>query len=509
MTSTFVRRYWRILVVGTLGAVLAFAGSFMVDATYESSTLVLIRGRDATFLSSTGEDLSAQPGVVDSSLAQSLAATYAGTASSRAVATSVVEELALDERPRKSGPIAAVASGLAWVYRCGRAFVTSGFCADVDPYEEAVRQVQEGTAVAPLGANAGGTAGTTGSYVLQVTATGRTPEEARQVTNAVADELVRVSQERFATESASNIERLEGLVAESEEEVADRRAELAQFQTDNGLLAADGGQLLSATTYESLRTDLLTAQAQAADLEGQLAAVTAELRATPRTTSSIQSIVTGRSTTQMSTDAASAVYAQLEVTQATTQAQLTGVRARVTELQSIIDGASVLADNAVLADLSALENSLMLAQTNLTSSTQMLQAARVTAAQNPTDLTRLDEAAAPAYPTSPKRYIYLALGLLIGGLAGAVLTARARRQEVLDPSEAAVPDADSWEDVEADEPAELDLFDESPVEAGVASAPVAGRVPAGAHGNGAGTASPSRPVAGNGTAARRPGDAAR
>jgi len=53
----------------------------------------------------------------------------------------------------------------------------------------------------------------------------------------------------------------------------------------------------------------------------------------------------------------------------------------------------------------------------------------LTAAQGPTDLTRLDQAAAPPYPAEPKRYMYLALGLLIGAVAGAVLAAQARRRE--------------------------------------------------------------------------------
>ena len=38
------------------------------------------------------------------------------------------------------------------------------------------------------------------------------------------------------------------------------------------------------------------------------------------------------------------------------------------------------------------------------------------------ELTRLDSAAAPAYPSEPKRYIFLALGLLLGALAGWWLT---------------------------------------------------------------------------------------
>ena len=74
-----------------------------------------------------------------------------------------------------------------------------------------------------LGVNAGGSAGTTGSYVLEVRATGRTPDEARAVTDSVADQLVQTSRDRFATESADNIVELEDLVAQTQADLASRR----------------------------------------------------------------------------------------------------------------------------------------------------------------------------------------------------------------------------------------------------------------------------------------------
>ena len=57
--------------------------SYVVYPSYESTTRLLVHGRDATFLTSTGEDLTSQPGVVDASLSQALLATYAGIATSR------------------------------------------------------------------------------------------------------------------------------------------------------------------------------------------------------------------------------------------------------------------------------------------------------------------------------------------------------------------------------------------------------------------------------------------
>jgi uncharacterized protein involved in exopolysaccharide biosynthesis len=421
-------RHGRTATVASIGAVLAFGGSFLVEPTYSSSTLVLIRGRDATFLTSTGEDLSTQPGVVDSSMAESLAATYAGMATSTEIATTVVEELELDERPARSGFVHAVAGAFAWVYRCSRAVLTAGFCADVDTYDEAVAAVQSGITVAPVGANEGATAGTTGSYVLQVSASGGTPEEAKTVTDAVADELIGLSSERFQVDSAENVRSLERLVAEAEDEVTLRSVELAGFQTENGIIGADGRQVLSTTTYEAVRQQLIEAQAKQAELEAQLAAIEDALAATPRTQSASQSVVTGRSTTEVTSQSTSTVRSDLEIQRRTLQAQIQGQVARGAELQAALDGPSLPADNAVLAELSTMESALALAQANLQDVNGQLQDARVTDAQSPVDLTRVDTASTPTYPTAPKRYLYLVLGLLIGGVAGLGLTVYLQRR---------------------------------------------------------------------------------
>src|SRR5664279_5694689 len=105
----FLRRYWRIPVVAVLGALLAFSGSFLLDPTYDSSTRLLIRARDTSFLSGSGKDLTAVQGVADSSLSKTLAETYAGVATSRSTAIAVVDSLHLDTPPpERTGPIGAV-----------------------------------------------------------------------------------------------------------------------------------------------------------------------------------------------------------------------------------------------------------------------------------------------------------------------------------------------------------------------------------------------------------------
>ena len=140
----------------------------------------------------------------------------------------------------------------------------------------------------------------------------------------------------------------------------------------------------------------------------------------------------------MNAAGANAVYTDLEIQEHSLAAELEGQSARVEQLQGTLDGASLLADNRVQAEQSTLESGWMQAESSLTDLTAQLREARVTAAQGPVDLTRLDTAAVPTYPTEPKRYVYLGLGLLIGELAGGALTARSRRPVTDDADDALV-----------------------------------------------------------------------
>ena len=428
MNTHPLRRYWRIPLVALLAAVLAFLASYVVYPSYESTTRLLVHGRDATFLTSTGEDLTSQPGVVDASLSQALLATYAGIATSRSVAEGVVDELKIDQQPDATGPYAAVAQGLAWAYRCGRAFITAGFCAPVDQHEKAVLDVQEGTSAEPTGTNAGGSAGTQASYVLEVRSSGRNPAEAKAVTDAVADQLVALSNDRFKRDAEQNVAGLQTQVDAAAEVAKTKTLAVATFQTKNGISASDAKQSLSANTVEGLRSDLLKARADLADTRAQLSSLEASLADVPRDERSKQTIVTGRSTTETSTDSTSSVYSDLLSKLSTAKAAERGFQARVERLTRQLANARPLAKNGPIAELVVLQQSADLATANLDTLTKSLQKAQTTAAQGSVDLSRLDPASEPTYPVKPKRYIYLALGLLLGALAGAALTAQAERR---------------------------------------------------------------------------------
>src|SRR5438128_12179736 len=94
--SLITRNLKLIMLVAVLAMGLAYAGSYLFSPSYSATTKVLVRAREARFLTSSGQDLSRQPGVIDSSLAKSLGQTNAGLVTGRDVAERVVRDLGLD-----------------------------------------------------------------------------------------------------------------------------------------------------------------------------------------------------------------------------------------------------------------------------------------------------------------------------------------------------------------------------------------------------------------------------
>lgn len=192
--KTLWRDYWRVPVIGILGAVLAFGGSFAFAPTYASSTKLLVRGRDATFLTTTGQDLSAQPGVVDSSLAKALGETQSALLMSRAVAETVVDRLDLAHpKPEPSGWFGKTKRFIGDAYRQTRAILTFGYYEEPEIREGTIAAVHAGLTAAPV----------RDSYVLQLTATADDPQLAADIANAAADALVEISTARFRADAES------------------------------------------------------------------------------------------------------------------------------------------------------------------------------------------------------------------------------------------------------------------------------------------------------------------
>lgn len=465
-TSEAVRRYWRILVVAVVGGVLAFASSFVVAPTYESSTRLVIHGRDAGFMSGTGQTATDQPHITDSTLAKALADTYGSVATSRSLATAVVDDLGLDEQADESGIVHFFSSGAAWLYRCGRAFITAGFCADVDPREAAIASVQEGTTALQLGTTAGATAGQPGSYVLEITGSGESGKQAQDVTNAIADNLVEASADMAQQSLDDHIERLEAQLAMARQDVETRADAVTAFKQENDVSEADQQVVVIATSYDELRASLNTARADLADTEARLQSINTSLARTPATVNSDQRIETGRSGTSITTNEANPVYSDLQARRSEALASMTGLEARISVLERQVASGSPVALSGVLADLATLQADLTTAQNQRDELASSLAEAQAEAGTAAPDLTRIDEAGQPAYPVSPKRYLYLLMGILLGGLAGGALTWMARRRAPVphgDPDDDG-PDGERPE--EADEPnraADLDVLGLDPV----------------------------------------------
>jgi uncharacterized protein involved in exopolysaccharide biosynthesis len=429
-TSLFLRRYWRIALVAVLGALIAFGGSYMNEPTYASSTRLLIRGRDATFLTTTGQDLSRQPGVVDASLSKTLAETEAGIATSREVATMVVDKLKLDApKEEQTGPLAWAAHAAATGYGCGKAIITHGFCKEPEPREKAIQGVQEGILAGQLGATSGEGAGQPGSYILEIVGSGTSPEQARDITNVAADALVQVSANRFKEDAKRHADLLGEQVKAADATVNDAAKAVSEFKTAHGITDIDALLVTDVTNSEELRNELRKVEVDLTGAQAQLSSLDASIAAIPPSQQTEQEVKTGRSDNKVTTNAPSAVYSDLIGQRANLQALIAGLQAREQALRERLDGAAPTTLNADQAQLLQLDQQLKLAQVNQAKLTQDFRDAQANAQSNTIELTRIDVASTPTYPISPKRYLYLALGLLTGGLAGGGLTWLARRRE--------------------------------------------------------------------------------
>lgn len=427
-TRTFLRQYWRIPLIAFLGALIAFAGSFVLQETYASSTRLLIRGRSTTFLTSSGQDLSQQPGVIDSSLAKTLSETQAGVATSREVATMVVDRLHLDApKPEKSGPVAWSVGAFATTYKCGRAYLTYGVCKDPDPREKAIQDVQAGIVAGQLGAATGADAGQPGSYVMELVGSGDTADQARDITNVAADSLVQVSSNRFREDAQKYADNLGAQVQLADQEVDTAAKAVGDFKVTHNISDLDQQLVLNASNSQDASGELRRAQSDLAGAQAQLASLDASIASVSPTQQTEQNVQNGRSNSKLTTEGPSSVYTDLVAEREKVAGQVANLQAKQASLQSQTPAGSTTLNQDQVQFLQ-LDQQLKLAQANQAKLTQDHRNAVVNAQSDSVELTRIDTASLSTYPVAPKRYLYLALGLLIGGLAGGALTWSARRR---------------------------------------------------------------------------------
>lgn len=452
--SKLLSRNWRVLVVGILGTCVAFGGSFVLTETYTSTTRLLIRGRDATFLTTSAEDLSRAPGVIDASMAKSLAETQGGIATSRDVATRVVDQLHLDAPEEdKTGPVAWTARVVGGTYARVRAFLTFGYHRDADPREKAIATVQEGVEVHQLGAKSGGGTGQPSSYVIELVAAGESPQQAHDIAEAAADALVEVNAQRFRDDARRNADFLGAQVARARAAVDARANEVRDYKVSHGISDIETAQVENARSADALREALRRTEADLQGARARVAVLDAQLAATPPTQTGGQRIESGRSTTGVVTDSPNPVHQELQGQSAQARADAAALEAERAALEQQLGAGTPGSLNEDQAALLQLQQQLDLAQKNLDRLTEQHEQALLTAEQNTIELTRIDDASTPTYPIAPKRYLYLALGLLIGGLAGGALTWLAQRRLPVPGA----PEGDEDPDATALAEGELDL----------------------------------------------------
>jgi uncharacterized protein involved in exopolysaccharide biosynthesis len=418
--SQFFRRFWRLPVIGLLAGLLAFGGSFLLSAQYQSSTQILLRGRDTTFLTGTGEALRDQPLINDNTLATALAATQGALVSSRNIARTVVDQLDLDEKDAVSPDFvsrsrAAIRGAVARL----TAFLRYGFYDEPDPYDAAVEEVYEGLRAEQVA----------DSYIIELTATARDPETAAAIADAAADALTRDSAERFRADASAYRDFLgEQLARASEEEVAAGKA-IQAFQEENGISDVFLEIELSTRSIEDLRTELKDTEVDIQSTQAGLDAATASLEAIAETDSNVSQIQTGRSTTEIRNTGTSSAYQQLVIQRETLVANLASLEARRVGIEQVLETQGSGDFSELEAQLRQLELQRDVATQTVIRLSEQHQQALLTAESDVVEITRLDQATIPLYPVSPKRYLFLLLGALAGLLGGFVLSTPVRRND--------------------------------------------------------------------------------
>ena len=451
--KTFLKRYWRVPVVAVLGA----RSSPSADPSWSirptrRRTRLLIRGRATSFLDVTGQDLSKQPGVVDASMAKSLAETQAGLASSREVAVRVVDQLGLDQpKPAKTGPVATMARAAAWTYSHLKAWVTFGMYRQAERREKAIGTVQGNVSAHQLGTTSGGATGQPSSYVIEVAAQGDSPEQARAIANASADALVAISQERFQQDSQNYADTLQTEVTKANTDVGKAADDVSAYKIAHNISALDEQLVNNAKNASDLAAQVRQTEADLSGAQATLGSLQSSLASTDPTADSTEGIQTGRSTTNVNSTGANPVYQALQGQVSAAQSNVAALQARLSTLQGQVGGDTPTALNQDQSGLLQLENQLTYAQNNAQKLTTALNDAQANAVSGQVDLTRISEASLPTYPTSPKRYLYLLLGLLVGGLAGGGLTWLALRRQS--------PDDGNDDDLDLDD-LDRQLFDD-------------------------------------------------
>lgn len=432
------KRYWRIiLLTAVLASAAAFAASFLVTPTYSASSRVLVRAREARFLTSTGQDLSARPGALEIISPKSLSQTLSGLVTSRPVAEQAVRELRLDQRRQDDSLLSQVRSGFKRVSQMALAYLQHGYYAEPDPFEGAVVGLQRNLEATPI----------KDSYLIEIKSRANDAQLAAAIADAATRAFVQETRASFQ-QNASNYRQF--LADETDRAAAQVRAAeetVRQYKERNGISDLPEAVKLSTGSEESLRQQLREAEAELNKLEARQTAsqeTLAHLSPTERTTTSVQgravastasTLETGRAVSTTGNDTSSEttetrvttepnrVYQDVQRNLLATQGEIAGLQAKRDALSGQLGAAARTAGE--LAEHSARFSELELQRATAHASFSTIRAAYegaiVNDARGAEEVRQVEGATVPLYPDRPLRYLFALFGLLCGLGGGAAL----------------------------------------------------------------------------------------
>lgn len=496
------QRYWAAIVcISALGAVIAFGASYLVSPSYSSITRVLVRARDTRFLSSTGQDLSQQPVVVDSTLTKALTQTNSALIKSRPVAIHVVQELSLDQpRPEDESLVGQARAMLKRTYKTVLAYAQYGFYAEPSAYEGAIAQVQNNIEATPI----------KDSYLVEIKAHAEQPELAASIANVATRAYMTERQGEFQQDASRYRDFLKGEAEQAQARVSDAEQAIRRYKEEKSITDISEQIRLNAGSQDAARQLLENTDASIADAQSRQAALKQALSGLNATESSTTSVrarnttdaplsttttitqettpsittqettpssttqvtdpnttttATGRSqtttrnepvtttttvagsksttsvpasttttrnettTTQSSTTenvedhssvAPNKVYQEVQSSILALDGELAGLQKKRDALAAALDGRAQ--DAAKLPEVQARLADLQLQATAATNAYMGVRAAYESAVVNDArgteEVTLVDQAVPPVYPDKPVRYLFVAVGLLAGIVAG-------------------------------------------------------------------------------------------
>jgi len=210
----------------------------------------------------------------------------------------------------------------------------------------------------------------------------------------------------------------------------------------NGITIVSEQLKLSASSQESVRQALRQAEA---DLDAALAkqlSVERSLASVSSTEESSTTVQSGRSATTTTATAPNKLYQDLQKALSDVRSDVASLKARVGTLQAQLGSATTTgtgvlpAQEAKLNDLELTRSTRQSAYTAIRSS---YDEAILNSAQGADEVSRVDHPTVPLYPDRPVRWMFAALGLVLGATFGIALAAWLdRRRTHLAPEPAVI-----------------------------------------------------------------------